>query len=237
MVKAAAIVATVLLLSTALLIGQISSKGSDVIFQAGTYQELLDGDYTGTVKVEDLLRQGDVGLGTFNSLDGEMIVLDGTCYQVTHDGVVHVVAGGNMTPFASVTFMRSDNSLTCPALDNYSELRSWLSSNMGSDSLFTVFLIEGTFPELICRSVGPAQVPFPPLLDMVANQTVFNYRNVSGSLIGIYSPADVGSIDAPGFHFHFLSSDHLKGGHVLELSLARCDVQIDEKGSFQLDGG
>jgi acetolactate decarboxylase len=235
-VKASAIMAIVLLLSTTLLISQMENQRSDLIYQAGIYQGLLDGDYTGDVKVEELLRQGDVGLGTFNSLDGEMIILDGACYQVTHDGVVHVAPGENMTPFASVTYMRSDQILTSPEIDNYSELRSWLSSKMGNDSFFIVFLIEGTFPELTCRSVGPAQVPFPPLLDMVANQTVFHYQNVSGTLVGIFSPSDIGSIDAPGFHFHFLSSDLQKGGHVLEVSLARCEVLIDHKSSLELDG-
>lgn len=235
-IKASSIMAIVLLLSTTLLIGQIENRRSDPIYQAGIYQGLLDGDYTGDVKVEDLLSHGDVGLGTFNFLDGEMIVLDGICYQVTHDGVVHVAPGENMTPFASVTYLQNDRILSSPEMDNYSELRSWLSSKMGSGPSFTVFMIEGTFPELTCRSVGPAQVPFPPLLDMVANQTVFHYQNVSGTLVGIFSPSEMGSIDAPGFHFHFLSSDLQKGGHVLEVSLANCEVIIDNKSSFELDG-
>jgi acetolactate decarboxylase len=32
--------------------------------------------------VRELLRHGDFGLGTFNRLDGEMLVNDGVCYQL-----------------------------------------------------------------------------------------------------------------------------------------------------------
>jgi acetolactate decarboxylase len=38
---------------------------------------LLAGVYDGNVTIRELLRHGDFGLGTFNALDGEMLVLDG----------------------------------------------------------------------------------------------------------------------------------------------------------------
>ena len=48
--------------------------------------QLLDGIYDGEMTIGELLSHGNFGVGTFNGLDGEMVVLDGVCYQVRHDG-------------------------------------------------------------------------------------------------------------------------------------------------------
>ena len=57
------------------------------VYQTSTMGALLDGVYEGDVTTRELLRHGDFGLGTFNRLDGEMLVLDGVCYQLRGDGV------------------------------------------------------------------------------------------------------------------------------------------------------
>ena len=59
--------------------------GSEV-YQTSTMGALLDGVYDGDVTIRELLQHGDFGLGTFNGLDGEMLVLDGICYQLRGDG-------------------------------------------------------------------------------------------------------------------------------------------------------
>lgn len=48
---------------------------SPELFQYSTLEALLGGVYDGEVTVGELLTHGDFGLGTFNSLDGEMIIL------------------------------------------------------------------------------------------------------------------------------------------------------------------
>ena len=63
--------------------------GSEV-YQISTMGALLDGVYDGDVTIRELLRHGDFGLGTFNGLDGEMLVLDGVCYQLRSDGSAQV---------------------------------------------------------------------------------------------------------------------------------------------------
>lgn len=42
----------------------------------------MAGIYGGTMTVGELLEHGDLGLGTLDSIDGELIVLDGKAYQV-----------------------------------------------------------------------------------------------------------------------------------------------------------
>src|SRR6201996_8746164 len=83
--------------------------GSEV-YQTSTMGALLDGVYDGDVTIRDLLQHGDFGLGTFNGLDGEMLVLDGVCYQLRGDGSAHVAESDQRTPFAVVTWFDVDHS-------------------------------------------------------------------------------------------------------------------------------
>ena len=65
------------------------------VFQTGLMSQLLDGIYDGEMTIGELLSHGNFGVGTFNGLDGEMVVLDGVCYQVRHDGSVSLPKEGN----------------------------------------------------------------------------------------------------------------------------------------------
>src|ERR1700674_4114172 len=72
-------------------------------FQIATISSLLAGGYDGDTTVGEMLRHGDFGLGCFNGVDGEMMVLDGRVYRGTTDGRAHLVARSERTPFAVVT--------------------------------------------------------------------------------------------------------------------------------------
>ena len=63
-----------------------------VLFQASTIGALLDGAYDGDLTFAELAEHGDLGLGTLNGLDGEMIALDGRFYRADVDGRVQPVA-------------------------------------------------------------------------------------------------------------------------------------------------
>ena len=79
-----------------------ADRAPHVLFQASTIAALLDGAYEGDLTFAELAEHGDLGLGTLNGLDGEMIALDGRFYRADVDGVVdagrghgaHAVRGG-----------------------------------------------------------------------------------------------------------------------------------------------
>ena len=60
------------------------------IFQNSLMTALLDGIYDGEMTIGELLGKGNFGLGTFDALDGEMVIIDGVCYQLKHDGTAPV---------------------------------------------------------------------------------------------------------------------------------------------------
>jgi len=81
--------------------GAVPARAAEA-YQVSTISSLLAGGYDGDTTVGEMLRHGDFGLGTFNGVDGEMIVLDGQTYRATTDGLAHPVAPTELTPFAVV---------------------------------------------------------------------------------------------------------------------------------------
>ena len=75
------------------------------LFQYNTLGALMAGLYGGTLTVGELLEHGDLGLGTLDSIDGELIVLDGKAYQAKgSEGKVEVVevSPDEKVPYAAV---------------------------------------------------------------------------------------------------------------------------------------
>src|SRR3954451_16394329 len=88
------------------------------LYQISTSTALVEGVYSGSVCSSVLLEHGDFGLGTFEDLDGEMVILDGKIYQVAER--VRHRTDDFLVPFASVTHFRAAGSF---AIDNVTTLR------------------------------------------------------------------------------------------------------------------
>jgi hypothetical protein len=76
------------------------------VYQISTSSALVEGVYSGSVSSSTLLEHGDFGVGTFEGLDGEMVILDGEIYQVA--GNVRQRSDEFLVPFASVTHFCED---------------------------------------------------------------------------------------------------------------------------------
>ena len=71
-----------------------AERDPHVLFQASTIGALLDGAFDGDLSFAELAEHGDLGLGTLNRLDGEMIALDGEFFRADVDGAVTPIAPG-----------------------------------------------------------------------------------------------------------------------------------------------
>src|ERR687897_3661725 len=90
------------------------ARSHHTLFQTSTIDALLEGEYDGDVSFAELEDRGDLGLGTLEALDGEMVALDGGFYQVKADGRAYPIDGGTRTPFAVVTFFDPNLSRALP---------------------------------------------------------------------------------------------------------------------------
>ncbi|HEU4943901.1 MAG TPA: acetolactate decarboxylase [Solirubrobacterales bacterium] len=192
-----------------------AGREAHVLFQASTIGALLEGTYDGDLSFTELAEHGDLGLGTLNRLDGEMIALDGRFYRADVDGTVGEVSGEALTPFAVVTGFE-------PTID--AELTGWLDHEallakldelIPVDAASCAIRIDGNFELVRARSVPRQSPPYRPLTEVVAEQHVFELTDVSGSMLGFRFPAYAEGIEVSGYHLHFISDDRSRGGHVL----------------------
>lgn len=204
----------------------------DTIFQVSTIDALSAGGYDGQTPVKALLSHGDLGIGTFVGLDGEMVVLDGTVYRVGTDGVPRAVPSGTLTPFAVVTFFKDDRIVPMTGPMTYPDLQKGIDDLLAGTRMFTAVRIHATFDSITFRSVPRQEKPYPTLAEALKHQVVFTLNNVSGTLVGFVCPPYVGGVNVPGWHLHFISDDRTAGGHVLSFTSDELTVSLDETDQF-----
>jgi acetolactate decarboxylase len=199
----------------------------NTLFQVSTIDALLEGVYDGDYRARDLTRQGTLGLGTFNALDGEMVLLDGVVYQVRADGAVIRVRPDDMTPFATVVRFRKDDEVAVPAGTDYQGFQVAVDAALPSPNLYYAFRAVGTFQSVKTRSVPRQDPPYRRLAEVVEDQSEFEAANVRGTLLGFRCPDFTAGVNVPGYHLHFLSDDRTFGGHVLSFTSDELVVEID----------
>ena len=209
-----------------------SQDSRDTLFQASTITALMNGVFDGSTTYRELGEHGDFGLGTFNRLDGEMVELDGRFYQVKTDGVAYPVNDSAIAPFADVTFFEADKKISFNQSANLTQLQNFLLSEMPSKNIFYAIRLDGTFDYVKTRSVPPQSKPYPNLTIAVKNQSIFQFYNQSGTIVGFWSPSYVSGVNVAGYHFHFLTTDKKAGGHLLDLRLKNASIEIDYTPEF-----
>jgi len=209
-------------------------ESSDTLYQVSTLSALMQGVYDGEVPFGELERHGNLGIGTFDALEGEMILVDGQAYQVLSSGQVEPVAVDATTPFAAVTDFEADEQIVLTDIADYAQLQQELNKLLPSQNIFYAFKIEGDFSNVKARSVAKQSKPYPPLVAVTADQQTFEFADVRGTLVGFWCPAYAEGINLPGYHLHFLSKDLSQGGHLLECSIKQATVYVDYTTEFDM---
>jgi acetolactate decarboxylase len=98
---------------------------------------------------------------------------------------------------------------------DYDEFLETINSFLTSPNICYAIRIDGLVAYIKARSV-PKQENYRPLVDVAKDQPIFHFSDVEGTLAGFFMPSFMGSLNVPGLHLHFLSSDFRHGGHLLE---------------------
>jgi len=214
--------------------GYSLTENKDVLFQASTIDALLAGVYDGEITYRELKEYGGFGIGTFNGLDGEMIGIEGEFYQIKTDGIAYLVDDSMKTPFAVVTFFETDKTVLPDKALDYEGLKEYLDNLLPTQNIFYAIKIEGTFDYIKARSVPRQNKPYPPLVEAVKNQSIFDFHNTKGTIVGFRCPSYVGGINVTGYHLHFITEDRKAGGHLLECQLQNIEIEIDYTSAFYM---
>jgi acetolactate decarboxylase len=215
---------------------QSVAQGPSVLYIYSTIDALLAGTYDGDLTIRELAVKGDFGIGTYSRLDGEMLALDGVFYHARADGSVTVADPKETTPLAYVTRFHPVHSFSSRAALSMPELEAWMDNCLQNPNLFYAIRIDGTFRDLSVRALAPQNKPYKPLAEIVHTQSIHDYPTIRGTLIGIRSPAFSKGISVPGYHWHFLSEERRRGGHVLKMTMieGRAKAEVIAKVDLEL---
>ncbi len=208
------------------------------MFQVSTLQALMLGYSRPVITVSELLKHGDTGLGTFEDVDGEMIVLNGVCYRATENGKVVVADGEKGVPFSAVCPLKGDRAFELGAFSDIESLKSELNNRIEEDfglNSMHMVRIDGEFALVDARSESPYRSMHVSLKTILGKtQKAFCFEHVRGTLVCVYFPDYMDGINAAGWHLHFISEDRTKGGHVFEISMLRGRATLDKINSIEL---
>lgn len=199
--------------------------------QYGDIASLLAGAMTGTIKLVELLSYGDTGIGTLDGSDGEMIILDGVAYHAASTGTIRKLEGSELVPYSALTHFDEKAALTLQVKGGAENLLESLLTNVKHAHHFMAVKLHGTFAKVKVRAVPKQEPPYELFSKIEAPE--WELDNVSGTLVGFYTPAQYEGVSVKGFHLHFLTDDKSQGGHVIDFDLQEGALEVNIEDVFQ----
>jgi acetolactate decarboxylase len=205
----------------------------ECLYQVSTLPALSTGEFEGTVSSGWLGRLGDIGMGTFEGLNGEMIILNGVLYRINARGQVEQATDNEAIPFAMITRFEPDQSVVLQAVNSFDELKQQLDAvranvpGQKTEGEICVVRVEANFEYLQTRSVPKQSKPYPTLAEVIEHQSVFEFQGVNATLVGYWFPPSAVNVNNPGWHVHVLLTDHSGGGHLLNCRFASGQASFD----------
>ena len=185
-------------------------RKESAVYLPAPISALTQGISRGSTPLTRIREHGDLAIGTFDLLDGEMMMLDGRIYRLAADGAAQEVEAGASTPFAVATFFEPITEERLTRELEYQDFIDWILDQLPSPNLLYAFRVDGRFAEVTLTARSPQErdgqqaEPEQPVL----------FRNVDGTVAGFYTPTFLGSLNTPGFALCFLSADRQRGGRV-----------------------
>jgi acetolactate decarboxylase len=215
---------------------QVTAAAADdsTVHQIGTYDYLVQPEFTGLQQVGTATDNASLGLGTFANLDGELVMVGGVAYRVPTTGIPERITGKELTPFVQAINFKPTKSGPIPPGTQCSQLIPAINELVGTDQGIIAVRVRGTFNQLETRSVPRQVTPWPSLATVIAQQTKFTLDGKKAVLVGFRQGSDYLGVGQPGLHLHGLTSTMNAGGHVLSCT-AGIDVQLSVQRASSVD--
>ncbi len=201
----------------------------NTIYQYSTINALMNGYYYMGVSVADMPEHGNFGLGTFEHLDGEMIVLDGNIYKAKSDGTVETIDRNDTSPYVNLVHFKTDKEFELGSIGSFKQLEAALDSLITDKNIAHAIKVRANFSYILVRSVPAQEEPYPPLTNIIPKDEYCNpeekQKEQKGTLVGFYLPSYFSELNKTGYHFHFISDDLKVAGHVYDCAFAKASVE------------
>lgn len=202
-----------------------TAADDSAVHQVGTYDYLVQPDFTGLQQAGRVTNDTTLGLGTFANLDGELVMVGGVAYRVPTTGIPERITGKELTPFIQAIKFKPTKSGPIPPGTKCSQMIPAINELVGTDQGIIAVRVRGTFTQLETRSVPKQAQPWPTLATVVSQQTQFTLDGNKAVLVGFRQGSDFLGVGQPGLHLHGLTRTKDAGGHVLSCT-AGSDVQL-----------
>lgn len=212
----------------------VNAADDSTVYQVGTFDYLVQPDFTGLQQVDKVSEHTTLGLGTFADLDGELVMVGGVAYRVPTTGIPERLTGKEITPFIQAINFKPTKSSPIPPGTQCSQLIPAINELIGTDQGIIAVRVRGTFTQLEARSVPKQTQPWPTLATVISQQTQFTLDGSKAVLVGFRQGSDFLGVGQPGLHLHGLTSTKNAGGHILSCT-AGSDVQLSVQRASSVD--
>ncbi|MBO0440073.1 acetolactate decarboxylase [Candidatus Enterococcus ikei] len=203
-----------------------------VLYQHGTLGALMAGLMDGTETIANILKKGDFGIGTLSGLDGELIILDGKAFQGREDGALIAINEEQETPYAAVTTFKPTITFPVDGPADNLKINTLIRDHLKSENLFHAIKIHGIFKEVHIRVMPKQQKPYKRLVEVSKEQPEFIKGNVTGTIVGFFTPELFQGVAAADLHLHFIDDDQTFGGHLMDFELESGTIEIEPMDSL-----
>lgn len=204
------------------------------IFQTSLITALAQGVYEDEMTLAELLGHGSFGIGTFNGLDGEMVILGGTCYRLRGDGSVSVPALSERTPYAVVTnFVPTIRHEIHRPVDR-AAFGEEIDALIPSSNYMYALRISGRFAWATARTVEKQERPYRPMVEATDGEEVVRFEDFSGTVAGFRTPLYEQGISVAGCHAHVIDDARTWGGHLVDFLMTEGVAELCLGTDFRL---
>lgn len=207
---------------------------SKKIYQFSGVNALMGGVFDGLFSIQEIQQHGDFGLGCSNGLKGELIIE--SCHFLEakgHQGL-RTMTQDERLPFAQITTFNADNVLNVDNV-NKTNLYDHLVKHTLLDNVFLAVRIDGVFEKIKIRRPNDSGKNYHSALDVAEDQIVDELTDISGSLIGFWTPKFFQNISVAGFHLHFIDTQRHIGGHVMDFSIQKATLSYEVKSTINIE--
>lgn len=203
--------------------------------QFSTMNALLVGLYNGFFPVHSVCGYGDFGLGCPDGAEGEMTILNGECYVAPANKPPRKMGENENIAFAQVAHFEPTFDVPVSNIRDKNHLANLLLTYAETTNLFIGFRLTGVFSSMKIRQPPSGLTPpYPPLVDVLKTQTELIFQNLSGTVLGFWTPSQYQGTSVAGIHFHFLSDDKSCSGHVIDTEIESGQLEIQLYHRFNL---
>ncbi|MEQ1965164.1 acetolactate decarboxylase [Xenorhabdus khoisanae] len=188
------------------------------INQYSTIHALVSGVFDGMFKISEISHGGSFGIGCSHALAGEMIALDDTYFEIQGAGNIRQLTDHEQLPFAQLTHFNPDDQFPVSHISKQ-DIYSKLSAQTNIDNIFVAIKIEGLFENVWFRRTNHQEKPYKPFIQAIAEQSEETLHDISGVMIGFWTPEHFQGISVAGIHLHFIDDARKNGGHVFGFQL------------------